>query len=683
MSESVVITLLDINGSELTESHNNRISDKHHQYFHTKMIQNLDDVKLLKLDIIDPQYIFDENMLFHYCNVILDCYDSKALSLGLFRDVNNYGPTQKNVDIYFHPFKSKEEWHLAIGFSKYSKILLVNCSNFTTSIGDQYPSFSLRTPIEIKSFIRFFKQKLSKNALKYPRLFTDLFEPATSNNALNLLSVIFSFCLDAVSLQRSFCDPDFSPCKFEISDIHPIIGNMDMQYREQLNVQNGQIDEKPADEIVEDKQKDNLIEATEEMKEDGILEVMEDDYETTEDYKQNLEKNLKEEQQIENEKNVESKKESEIDKYRTFTKGRSDVDIDSVEDSIEIHHMHNHMKSEEQTEHKQSSENQSLGVSEKKKLSIVTSDRENDHPTKKPKIRESSVEEINDLESSDEVEEEVKAPTFVPKVVPKINLEKIAKIESIFLSSYAEEFMHNIYNKTELHEELNLNKMFDFIENVCRNSFTNPEAFADKDKEDRFIKNGFKMRQCLRATYMKGSKLEFDEDQFTQMLENDYKNQIIPIVFINDSIFLVNIKTTDNFNCIVRIFCISNRTNRSEREVLRSYALRRLIEMYVFKYNRLVTKIKLCMVPVKSMELYKVLMQAIFVTHKVMWRNKFDINMKITTEDLDNYTLFFENIMKSIERKDIFQIELNWKRLVKHVIAKSEKTEEVSFLKSN
>lgn len=649
MSESVAITLSENNEGDSIDKGE---SGHHNRFFYTKMIQNLDNVTIFNGDITDPINNFNEETLFHYCNVILDYYNSKTLTLGLFRNAMDYGPTQQNVDIYFHPFQTKSEWHLAIGFCNYSKILIVHCSNFTTSVGDVYPSFHRKTSMKIQNFIQFFKQKLSKNALKYPRLFTDLFEPATGNNAVNLLAVIFSFCLDAIALQRSFCDPEFSPSKFEISDIYPLLETIDINYRIQL-----------AEQQSEAKVETNEINVKESIESENVVETLDrqDQGYITDDKPVKLSKQMIEADQKQDELVIEN----------------HDIQPNNA-DIIEIKLTDEHvMILQEQRGHKNTDEMETKLHSDRKILSIITSDEDNDHHLKE--LKSSHDEEINDLESSEELEEETRKTIDFEKTV-SVNREKIGTIERIFQSSYAKEFMDNIYNRTELHSNFNLDLMFDFIQNVCNDSFTNPDAFIDKDKEDRFQKNGFKMRESLIATYLKGSKLEFDEDQLTKMLEIDYKNQIFPLIFINDSIFLVNFKTTDNINCIVRIFCISNRTNRSEREVLRNYALRRLVEMYVFKYHRLVTKIKLCLVPVKSTELYKVLMQTIFVVHKVMWRNKFDMNLKFDSDNLDNYTHFFENIMKNIQRKDIFQVELNWKRLVKHVLIRSK---DVMISKSN
>lgn len=205
-----------------------------YQYSNTKMMVNISKINYLLGDLnkdIFFKYI-DIETLYHYCNLILDKFDTKTSKLGLFKDDLNYGPKLKDIDIYFHPFIWEGNLHLAIGFTKYNKILFVHCSDFKNS--KILPTFKIEASLEIQNFIKFFGHKLSKNSLKFPRIYSDLFEPTTNFNSINLLTVIFAFCLDSISLTRSFCDPQFSPRKFDISDFHPLIENLDIEFRIEL-----------------------------------------------------------------------------------------------------------------------------------------------------------------------------------------------------------------------------------------------------------------------------------------------------------------------------------------------------------------------------------------------------------------------------------------------------------------
>ncbi|VEU24233.1 DEKNAAC105349 [Brettanomyces naardenensis] len=172
--------------------------------------------------------IWSPEMLYHYVNMILDRFGEKQGStLGLFRNSKSYGPKGVLSKVVFHPFKWQGDWHLAIGFSEYKKMLFVNCS------GEEFPyrrgvgSFSLKAALGLEDFIFHFGKRISKYALKYPKVYSHIFEPVSTINAINLLATVFAFCIDEKSLTATFCDTEFTPRKYDVSDFYPVVKSLD------------------------------------------------------------------------------------------------------------------------------------------------------------------------------------------------------------------------------------------------------------------------------------------------------------------------------------------------------------------------------------------------------------------------------------------------------------------------
>ncbi|KAG0687447.1 hypothetical protein C6P40_002347, partial [Pichia californica] len=87
-------------------------------YDKTKMILDLNNVTQFT-NPLDPSNIFNKDTIFHYCNMIIDSYNNESVKLALYRDNKDYGPKNGPIDVYFHPFQWKSEWHLSIGFAGY------------------------------------------------------------------------------------------------------------------------------------------------------------------------------------------------------------------------------------------------------------------------------------------------------------------------------------------------------------------------------------------------------------------------------------------------------------------------------------------------------------------------------------------------------------------------------------
>lgn len=641
-----------------------------YQYQLSKMIINLNNVKLFKnpLDILN---IFDIDTIYHYCNLIIDQFDNRIQSLALFKDDQNFGPKNKKIDIYFHPFQWKHQWHLAIGFTKYNKILFVHCSNYNHSNNEnliKYPSFPEQTSLRVKQFILFFKQKLSKNSLKYPRLYSDLFEPVSESNAINLLTVIFAFCLDPISLTKSFCDPEFSPTKFEISDFYPIIENLDLNFRNELK----SIEEK-----------NNLIELTKKQK----LENEKIEKEKLKNEKLHKEKLKSEKLEIER-LEIEAKKQQliiekrlklEKDERERRAKERQErnnklttgLNLKNNINNLNIHTADNNTENNIENNIKNNSEN-NLILKREYDLIQNKDDTIVKRQKTKPRLASSGKSinqpiEINDLEDSEESSNEEPGLSIKTFSSDKTHKQYEETLKKIFTVNYALEFKKNIHNLTLLGDSKALNLIYKLIRDFCYNNFLNPLLF-EKSNENIIKKGFFDIRECLVVTYKRRMKQEFDEKKFEKILdERDSSNQIFPLIFENGSIFLINIKKLDSLNCIVKLVCVTNRTNRSEREIMKNYAFRRLIEIYVNKYNRLIIKIRTSIIIIKHSEFYKITLASFFILQRILWNNKFELAFKPKFENLESYNVYFEKMMTSIEKRDMFQTELNLKRIIKHV----------------
>lgn len=776
------------NNNGFTKKNNEKkllLKNKNYQYQYTKMNVDLSLINDLSNNL-NPNDYFNEEILYHYCNLILDKYyntnnqndndngySETHQNIALFRNYSSYGPKAKNIDIYLHPFLWKKEWHLAIGFNKYNKILLIDCSNFKISNYNQnnekdenidniennqnkeiiYPSFPTKTSLRVEQFICFFKRKLSKHSLKYPRLYTDLFEPATPYNSINLLTIVFSFCLDAVSLTRSFCDPEFSPRKFDISDIHPLLDNLNHLFIEELASKEREIEklakvkqleeqrlkEKKLKQEAKDREKqekrERELERAERVRK---LKLLEEKQKLQREKEEREERERKEKERIEKEKLEKERikrfnelkileESKRIENERKLKEQKKFDEIQNLEKikQLEIIKQNEQRgkikKQKELKELKELNEQELKDKAIKDKIELLNNARKREvdlSPPVEDKNNEFMVDniakrqkymprtrgtiftpiEINDLDDADDDDDDdenvddaedindihIKNETemsVTPKL--KINNKSIAQIKSttstskdkrilklslIFEKRIAIAFQKHLQNSELFGGNIKLDLMFEFIQNLVNDPLTNSSLLLNPNSNTN---NTYDIKPCLLVNYKRRMKQEFNEERCLEILKKDSLNQIIPLVFENGSIFLINIKTNDKFNCIVKLICVSNRSSRSEREIMKNYAFRRLIELYVGKYKRLIIKIRSSIILVKTPSFYKLAMQSIFAIHHILWKGKFDMMFNPKIEILDNYVAFFENIMKCTVENDMFKAELNFKRLTKHIIGES------------
>ncbi|QPG75183.1 hypothetical protein FOA43_002532 [Brettanomyces nanus] len=172
--------------------------------------------------------VWSQEMLYHYVNMIIDRFgDNGDSSLGLFRNQKSYGPKGGLARVVFHPFKWGGDWHLAIGFAEQRKMLFLNCGGENFAYRKGVGSFSMKAALVLEDFIVYFGKKISKYALKYPRVYSHIFEPSSPLNAINLLSAVFAFCVDEKAITNTFCNADATPRKYDVSDFYPVLKSMD------------------------------------------------------------------------------------------------------------------------------------------------------------------------------------------------------------------------------------------------------------------------------------------------------------------------------------------------------------------------------------------------------------------------------------------------------------------------
>ena len=650
MEETATDTPMDIN------SNKNEPSERY-IYQYTGMTGYLTHVRH-RSNGYDNDTLWNEETMYHYCNLLLDQYhnDDNEVNIALFRTYASYGPKKKNIDVYFHPFLWKQQWHLAIGFTKYEKILLLNCSdvsynNDTTNNLEgepiKFPSFPTKASLRIEQFICFFKQKLSKHSLRYPRLHTDLFMPSTPYNAINLLTVIFSFCFDPISLVRIFCDPQFTPRKFDISDMHPIINEIDDIFMKSYLQMKEQQREKQEMELL--------------LKEKKEAERMKQEKKRIDEKRQLLEqkrKLLEEKQRLKEEEAHREKEQKEL-QIQEQLKKENDIRQRAQHEKLEL------LKNQQKRQ---------LAVVDDQSLDTIAKRRKHASATNGSLTTPIEINDLDDDEDEQEVDQDRKDEAEYNKYLnyrlqtTDVKKEREDKLKLVFSKSYAQEFKKNIIDMSLFPPVEKFDHMYQNLELICKNPLTAPDMQTSSEVKPGPQRNEYDIRETLFVRYQRRQRQEFDEVKCAELLKKDSLNQIIPLVYEHGSIYLINIKTTDKFHCIIKCICISNRANRSEREIMKSHAVRRLTEMYVEKYKRLVIKIRTSIIHVKSASFYRVAMQSVFTLHHILWKGKFDLTFNPKNETLENYIAFYEKIVNCTLAGDMFQTELNFKRLTKHVL---------------
>ncbi len=472
--------------------------------------------------------VWSQEMLFHYLNMILDRFsDVQGSSIGLFRNSKSYGPKGNVTRVVFHPFKWNGDWHLAIGFSDLQKMLFLNCS------GEEFPyergvgSFSLKAVLAVEDFVHFFGHKISKYALKYPKIYSHVFEPVSSINAVNLLSAVFAFCVDEISVTNTFCDLEDKPRKYDVSVFYPVLKGFDRYAYTRSILGN------------------NFV--------DGMIEKSQ-------------------------------KNESEL--------------LDKE-----------------------------LGLTQGKAQSIL-------------------------------------APSTQKEVLGKYVDDDIS---TLFSRHAAEQFLNYLVEVDDFYKVPDfLDELVEMFENLSHDSRTNPSL---EQSEKHYWEWNLLTRENLYAEYTKKTKMEFNEKSLKATLKAaDHRNQVFPLVFENGIVFLVNISTEKNkFDTHVKVVVISNRASTNERAVLKNYALKRLVEMYVWQYKRLVKNIDISLLILKGHSPYNVLICTLYCLHHFVFNGDFSLDIKPDVATLDNYGIRLQQLMHDIVGNNVSKRNADYKGMIKYL----------------
>ncbi|KAG7882544.1 hypothetical protein KL938_002967 [Ogataea parapolymorpha] len=167
--------------------------------------------------------VWSPEMVFYYMNLLFDEYKTGTRFV-LFKSRDSYGPKTRHPELTFHPFLWAGDWHLAVGFHESQKIVLVNCSE---SQSESDVGFPLRSVLKIEDFVIYFGHKVNKSTLKKPYRVTNFIEPLCPINAINLLSLVFTFCVSPTHLKEMFISPNPELRTFDVSEFYEEIKNFD------------------------------------------------------------------------------------------------------------------------------------------------------------------------------------------------------------------------------------------------------------------------------------------------------------------------------------------------------------------------------------------------------------------------------------------------------------------------
>ncbi|GMM30326.1 hypothetical protein DAMA08_030710 [Martiniozyma asiatica (nom. inval.)] len=714
---------------------------------------------------------WDENTLYHNINLILDRWHSNGSKIGLFRSKSDYGPKVNinQLDIWLHPFLWKNNWHLVIGFSAFKKLLLVNCSNVGVDEDDETSTpteaaFPYKSCMGFENFINFFQSKITKEALQFPKLCSELLDPALPNNCMNLLTLILAFCLRTESMIKLFCDPTMSPRQFDVSDLHVYVENLDLKFRSTLNTEVSQINlenpiakrataseaisqmpdpeslssESETDDIDEsnNQKANNSKESNNKMDNNPTIDAVESksiinkgkvSKDLTKPKKVSIVEPVKSQSHRQNQNQDSKENEQEMIKSTrarattntlSVTAARrrqagfsSDeppskrlrTDYGTAELPIELDELESEDEEDEEDEEDKNLSNIKIAQTISKDKS-----KEKDRTVKQQVKKEMATKEHIKRETA--VKEQVKKETVAKQQTKKAKTkqEVTAKKESTAnskvkttkgkskpslsnrdLSKFAdpknEEF---IKPKTEEEEKaklfhnrivkafLTLDKISTFanadkqvdivlemIESWTHSKFTNPNL---NESQTNFHKWPLLIREHLFAEYKRQTRREFDEDQLDELLEVDHRNQVFPLFCSNNRIYLINIRSKDGFHTDVKVLVIGNK-QQSEKEIMKNYAFKKLIQMYVWKYTRLITVIKPGTITITDGRPYEVFMVALYCLHRFVMKNRFDVTFSPHMEDIENYMDEFKILMEAIQKKDLVKRDLSYKRILKYL----------------
>lgn len=596
---------------------------------------------LAKIQADPSDRVWTVDTIYHNINIILNKWfqRSSGISIGVFKSPRSYGPkvkTQDEVDIWIHPFKWKTKWHLVIGINPYNKIILINCTKASRE------GFPPEACIVFEKFITFFQSKVTKEALQYPKLCSDFLDPTSEDNGLNLLTTILTFCLRPDTLVKLFCDPNTPPRQFDVSDLIPHVIKADTNFRKTLK------SESLSD--LESDSHDSDVDV-----EEAVAPKQENKLETTP-----KKRPFKKSQVKENPSRSSNSTPSFTQKSLRSTNGSNSnpIDLDELEDEEE--------EEVEQTEaKKRRKEDPSLATSiiakQEKRSSAMsqTMQGERDKKIKKettklgPSVKaETALREpsILDVSKSDSTRTSVDGESSEEEDDDEDEEDDNMSSKKLTLAELFKPRLFKSFSRilrmtsfTECKTEIDI--ILEGVENWTHSRLTNPQA---KEEDSDMKKWGLLIRENLIVEFTRRTKREFDEDELTELLEIDHHNEMFPLFFENNTVFLINFNTKDGFRTSVNIIVVSTRP-RGEREIMKNYAFKRIVEMYVWKYMRLVTRIRTSIITVTNGSPYEIFMVTLHCIHRFVMNSKFDIKFAPMMYQVEAYMESFETVMQAIK----------------------------------
>lgn len=526
--------------------------------------------------------------------------------------------------------------------------------------------------MEMRQFITFFKCKITMDALKYPKLVGDLIEPAQSDNGINLLTIILTFCLRPETVVRMFVNPNSTPRQFDVSDLIPHIVDADLNYRLEMPMKKGSLSDLESEDDEKEEESESEAEEdqqTEKVKREPKQAIQKKQNIGHELQSKNGKKESKKRRHSPNGKSIQSKQKKPNLSIEGSSADRP-IELDELEDDQDDQ-LEEEQEIGEQTEEirevevKQSYTSVSSFVSTTiDKKEVATVHKKPSFATKKePKRNDvfspiaksielptANTSEESEPESESETESELELATTPTKT-----------LKDLFQRKLSRSFRDILQMSTFISCKDPIDIILEAIEIWTHNSLTNANVKGDDSDMHRWP---IVTRENLIVDFTRKTKREFDEDEFEELLLVDHPNEIFPLFFETNTIFLVNFQTKkDSSKVVVNIIVISTRT-RSEKEIMKNYAFKRLVEMYVWKYKRLVTRINTSIITVPTGSPYELFMVALYCIHQFTIKGKFDVKISPQMNLFEKYMDNFEMLMQGINERNGEMRDSSFKALI-------------------
>lgn len=158
------------------------------------------------------------NMMFYYSAMVMDRYSRPRCEIGIFRNSVCYGPAGRALQFWIHPYRYKDNWHLALVNTPSSSLYLINCSP-TSEMSFDIDLEAVFCKNEDDDFLQVVRKLFRPKGLNKLRPFSvvqiaSLFNAISRNNAVNVLAIVYSMCCSDTFL-RCFEGQTIEAMKFD------------------------------------------------------------------------------------------------------------------------------------------------------------------------------------------------------------------------------------------------------------------------------------------------------------------------------------------------------------------------------------------------------------------------------------------------------------------------------------